>query len=80
MRSTHIPASYVERELAALACHAMGADFEAVSVTLVGEKVLLSGTAPSYTAKARAAETLRGAGYSDVDNCLRVVPGLSVQQ
>jgi osmotically-inducible protein OsmY len=58
----------------------MGADYETITVTLIGRKVRLAGTAPSYTAKARAAETLRDAGYTDVDNSLRVVPGLSVPQ
>jgi hypothetical protein len=56
----------------------MGVDFELVNVAVLGKRVLIHGTAPSYAAKERAAQMLREAGYPEVDNRLRVVPGIPV--
>lgn len=65
-----------ERQLAKAVVAAMGVDFEFVSVALLGRRVLLHGTAPSYAAKARAEMYVREAGFPEVDNRLRVIPGL----
>ncbi|HEY7268380.1 MAG TPA: hypothetical protein VH951_01010 [Dehalococcoidia bacterium] len=65
-----------ERRLSLVVVNAMGVDFEEVSVSLVGRRVVVRGMAPSYIAKAKATESLRRAGYADIENCLRVVPGL----
>lgn len=67
----------VERDLARIIAEATGSDVEFLNVTLAGRKVIVQGTVCSYAAKARAAETLRLAGCTDVDNCLRVVPGVA---
>jgi hypothetical protein len=53
----------------------METDFELISVALAGRRVFIHGIAPSYVAKARAAEAVRMAGFAEVENCLRVVPG-----
>ncbi len=66
----------VERRLAHTVGLAMGVDFEFVSVAVLGQRVVLQGTAPSYVAKARATESVRQAGYGEIDNRLRVIPGL----
>jgi hypothetical protein len=80
LSSTHFTEkTSTERRLAALVVQAMDTDFELVSVALAGRKVCIHGTAPSYLAKARAADALRAAGYAEVENCLRVVPGLPVR-
>ena len=65
----------VERRLAGLIGQAMDTDFELISVSLVGRRVSIHGTAPSYASKARAAEAVRMAGFAEIENCLRVVPG-----
>ena len=66
----------IERRLSLMVTDAMGVDFEAAYVSLLGRRAVLRGTAPSYIAKAKAAETLRSAGYPEVENWLRVMPGL----
>lgn len=68
----------VERELSRLVSRAMASDFEMVAITVVGRKVLVQGTAPSYAAKALATQSLRQAGFTEVENGLRVVPGMPV--
>ena len=79
MSSTYHPQQIMtERQLAKAITAEMGGDFELVSVSLLGRRVMLHGTAPSYMAKARAEALVREAGYSEIDNRLRVVPGLDV--
>jgi hypothetical protein len=65
-----------ERRLSELVTQAMGVDFEAAYVSIIGRRAVLRGMAPSYIAKARATATLRSAGCTDIENCLRVTPGL----
>jgi osmotically-inducible protein OsmY len=77
LSSTYQPGqASIERRLAEIACEAAGVDFEHLNVSVLGRRVVLRGIAPSYMAKARAAESVRAAGFPDVENCLRVVPGM----
>lgn len=64
----------VERQLTRAVAEVMGVDFDFVTVAVLGRRVVLQGSAPSYVAKARAANCVRQAGFSDVDNRLRVAP------
>lgn len=66
----------IERSLAMLLADATGGGSEQLSVTVLGRKVILQGLAPTYAFKARANETLRLAGFTEVDNRLRVAPGV----
>lgn len=79
MSSTYQPDhALTERQLAKAIVDEMGSDFEMVSVAVLGRRVVLHGMAPSYMAKAQAEARVRGAGYEEIDNRLRVVPGLDV--
>jgi hypothetical protein len=47
-------------------------------VSVSGRRVSIQGIAPSYAAKERAAEALRLAGYGEIENRLRVAPGMAI--
>jgi hypothetical protein len=56
----------------------MACDFEMAGVSVSGRRVSIQGIAPSYAAKERAAEALRLAGYGEIENRLRVAPGMAI--
>jgi hypothetical protein len=68
----------VELKLAQAIAQVMGGGIETISVALLDRRVVISGTAPSYLAKARAEECVRQWGYHEVDNGLRVIPAVEV--
>jgi hypothetical protein len=69
----------LERHLTNLVCKAMECDFEMVGVSVSGQLVRIQGVAPSYAAKARATTAVREAGYSQIENRLRVAPGIAIR-
>ena len=70
--------STAETDVASLLASALGAVAAGFRVSVQGHRVILRGNAPSYAEKARAEQCLRAAGYHEVDNCLRVVPSISI--
>ena len=51
---------------------------DSVRFRLMGSKLLIDGSVPTYEAKRRIEAAARAAGYK-IDNWLRVVPGVSNQ-
>jgi hypothetical protein len=74
----HSQIAALERKLTGLVCEAMGCDFETAAVSVAGRRATIQGIAPSYAAKERAAEVLREAGYGEIENRLRVAPGMAI--
>ncbi len=54
-----------------------GPAFEMVSFSSLGDRVVLEGCVESYGRKAKAERIALEAGFSSVENCIRVAPGVA---
>ena len=54
---------------------AAGTESDLMSVSVMGDKIVLQGYVRSYEGKRQAEAAARQAGFLNVENCLRVVPG-----
>ncbi len=53
-----------------------GIDSELMTFSDAGDRLVLHGCIGSYALKVRAEKLAREAGFRDVENCLRVAPGV----
>ncbi len=54
-----------------------GVDTEVMGFSEAGGKVVLHGCVGSYALKVRAEKLARDAGFTNIENCLRVAPGVA---
>ncbi len=66
-----------ERRLARFLAEA-GTEADLATFSVIGETLCMEGCVRSYSAKTALEKAARQAGFREVENCLRVVPGLAV--
>jgi hypothetical protein len=69
---------HVEEAVMAIVTASLGVAVEALHISVDETRIIIRGAVPSYAEKSAAEASLRLAGYSDIDNCLRVVPSLAI--
>ena len=64
------------RSFAAALSDLVGADHDYINVAMAGRRMVLQGSVPSYSLKRRIEDAARSAGFGEIENGLRVAPGI----
>ena len=73
--TTHWPEVELQNRLAEFILSLPPLDAESVHLSLEGHELVMEGRVPSYEAKRRMVNAAREFGF-EIQNCLRVTPGL----